>query len=177
MHNQVSSSGRSGIMLDRQSENNIIAFNKTSNNGGDGITMYESNNNVLYGNQAFNNQQHGIRIRNSIDIAMQHNVVLSNRGSGIYIHTRDLSDHSYRDLKLDPYEQRVAGNIVGGLIAGNQSGGIFAENFEFLGLSNLNIEQNGKSTSQFRGDLLPLESDITLKLWEADAAILVRPNE
>jgi poly(beta-D-mannuronate) C5 epimerase len=139
--------------------------------------VYESNDNLLYGNQVFNNQEHGIRLRNSIDITLQHNVILNNRGAGVYFHTRDLSDHTYRDLMIDPYEQRVSGNLVGGLIAGNQSGGVFSEHIESLGLSNINIEQNGKSTSQFRGDLLPLETNITLKLWEADSAIMVRPNE
>jgi poly(beta-D-mannuronate) C5 epimerase len=177
MHNEVSTSGRSGIMLDRQSSNNVVAFNKTYNNGGDGITVYESNDNLLYGNQVFNNQEHGIRLRNSIDITLQHNVILNNRGAGVYFHTRDLSDHTYRDLMIDPYEQRVSGNLVGGLIAGNQSGGVFSEHIESLGLSNINIEQNGQSTSQFRGDLLPLETNITLKLWEADSAIMIRPNE
>jgi len=176
MHNDVTTSGRSGIMLDRQSGNNVIAFNKTYNNGGDGITVYESNDNVVYGNQVFNNQEHGIRVRNSIDITIQHNVVLGNHGTGIYFHTRDLGDHDYRDLTLDPYEQRVNGNIIGGLIAGNQSGGVFAENIESVGLSGLRVEQNGKTTSQFRGDLKSLESDIVLNLWEPDSAIMVRPN-
>ena len=177
MHNEVSTSGRSGIMLDRQSSNNVVAFNKTYNNGGDGITLYESNDNLIYGNQVFNNKEHGIRLRNSIDITLQHNVILNNRGAGVYFHTRDLSDHTYRDLTIDPYEQRVSGSLVGGLIAGNQSGGVFTEHIESLGLSNINIEQNGKFTSKFRGDLLSLETNITLKLWEVDSAIMVRPNE
>jgi poly(beta-D-mannuronate) C5 epimerase len=176
MHNDVSTSGRSGIMLDRQSGNNVIAFNKSYNNGGDGITVYESNNNLVYGNQAFKNQDHGIRVRNSIDISLQYNVVLGNRKTGIYFHTRDLGDHDYRDLTLDPYEQRVNGIIVGGLIVGNQSGGVFAENIESVGLSELRVEQNGNAISQFRGDLMSLESDIVVNLWEPDSAIMVRPN-
>lgn len=176
MHNNVTKSGRSGIMLDRKSENNVIAFNKAYNNGGDGITVYESNDNVVYGNQVFNNQEHGIRVRNSIDIALQHNVVLGNRGTGIYFHTRDLGDQEYRDLTLDPYDQRVNGNIVGGIIAGNQTGGVFGGNIESVGLSELRVEQNGNTTSQFRGDLMSLESDIVVNLWEPDSAIMVRPN-
>jgi poly(beta-D-mannuronate) C5 epimerase len=176
MHNDVNTSGRSGIMLDRQSGNNVIAFNKSYNNGGDGITLYESNDNLVYGNQVFNNQDHGIRVRNSIEIAVQHNIILGNHKTGVYFHTRDLGDHDYRDLTLDPYEQRVNGNILGGLIVGNQSGGVFAENIESLGLSELRVEQNGNTTSQFRGDLMLLETDIILNLWEPESAVMVLPN-
>ncbi|MBT0585622.1 NosD domain-containing protein [Alteromonas oceanisediminis] len=173
IYNNVSGSGRSGIMLDRQSNNNIVAYNTSSHNGGDGITIYESQNNTVIGNQVYRNQDHGIRLRNSTETVIQSNIILGNRGSGVYFHTQDLAEQTYRDLTRDPYEQKTGGSIIGGLIAGNQTGGIFAENFDSIILSELRIEQNGNAKQQFRGDLAAVEAEVTIKLWQHGDAVKV----
>jgi poly(beta-D-mannuronate) C5 epimerase len=175
-NNEIFDNPRSGIMLDRQSDNNVIAYNKAYRNGGDGITLYESSNNQVVGNQFYENRQHGMRARNSVNNIFQDNVVVGNTGSGAYFHTRNLSDHSERDIVKDPYQMRVNGTVIGGLIVGNRSAAVYSENAEWLVFSGLRMEQNGTST-QFKGQLAPLESEIFLNLWKSEQAVRVNLDE
>lgn len=176
--NEVYDNNRSGIMLDRSSEHNIVAYNKSYDNGGDGITIYESSHNLLWGNKVYSNKEHGIRVRNSIDVSVQNNAIVGNLGTAVYFHIRDLSDHDYRDLILDPYKQVVSGDVAGGFMGFNGTGAIFAENVESLKLGNLNLRANGKGRGSLglMGDLLAYQTDITRVLWgEQKAAVSLIP--
>lgn len=120
INNRVHDNRLSGIVLDRDSVNNLLAYNEVYENSADGITLYESPNNLLWGNQVVGNQRHGIRLRNSLNIRLYENLVLANALSGVYGHIKDLSDQR-RNLKLDPYEQKMSLVLVGGQLAGNGS--------------------------------------------------------
>mgnify|MGYP002133571413 CR=1 FL=1 len=58
-----------GIMLDRLSNHNLVAYNTTYGNGSDGIAMYESNDNILYANQVYDNADHGTMLAYDAAIA------------------------------------------------------------------------------------------------------------
>ncbi|ROV60660.1 right-handed parallel beta-helix repeat-containing protein [Vibrio ponticus] len=147
---------RSGIMLDRSSENNLIVNNRTFDNGGDGITLQESNNNFVINNLAYNNQEHGINIRNSQHISLYNNKLIANGGAGIYGHTDNLSEHTHRDLTLDPFTAKVSFTASGGSIIANKSAAINVSDFEFATLGNISFGENGNSyNTNFLGDLKP----------------------
>jgi mannuronan 5-epimerase len=160
----------SGIMLDRLSNRNLVAYNVTYGNGSDGIAMYESHNNLLYANQVFENAHHGIRFRNSRDIRMVDNLILKNGRYGVYGHIKDLSYQTYRDFKLDPYEARSSAQLQGGLIGLNKSGAVFVDDTERLQLSNLKLEENG-GTTPLRGDLRSQAAEILLALQQSNAQV------
>lgn len=110
----------SGIVIDRNSVGNLIAYNSVHSNHADGITLYESSDNLLWGNKVVSNQRHGIRIRNSENIRLYDNLSALNQLTGVYGHIKDLSDTD-RDLKLDPFDAKVSMILVGGTLAGNGS--------------------------------------------------------
>ncbi|MCM2681224.1 right-handed parallel beta-helix repeat-containing protein [Echinimonas agarilytica] len=171
---------RSGIMLDRMSERNQVVNNTVYNNGGDGITIYESNSNLIANNKVYRNRSHGIRSRNSQYIVMKDNVVLSNKGFGIYLDIGDLSSHVHRDLVLDPYEQLSSGDVKGGIIAHNSSGSIYIKDGEYFSLYDVKIEDNGGKVGQleFGGDLAKYHNDVVRALWtERGVASLTRQEE
>ncbi len=111
----------SGIVIDRSSVNNVLAYNETYRNKSDGVTIYESGNNLLWGNKAYNNERHGIRVRNSMNVKLYENLVVTNGKLGVYGHVKDLSNTD-RDLLLDPFETRISMLIVGGKLVANASG-------------------------------------------------------
>ncbi|MGH8482291.1 MAG: mannuronan 5-epimerase AlgG, partial [Nevskiaceae bacterium] len=111
----------SGIVIDRSSVNNVIAYNESIKNGTDGFTIYESPDNLLWGNRAIGNGRHGFRMRNSVDIRLYDNVAMANRLAGVYGHIKDLTGTD-RDLKLDPFDQTVSMIVVGGRLVFNGSG-------------------------------------------------------
>lgn len=118
--NKVTNSKLSGMVIDRNSVRNVIAYNDLFNNGTDGMTIYESPNNLVWNNRASNNQHHGIRLRNSVDIRLYGNIAVANRLSGIYGHIKDLSGTD-RNLKIDPFEQSISMVVVGGQLIFNGS--------------------------------------------------------
>ncbi|WP_165870424.1 right-handed parallel beta-helix repeat-containing protein [Alteromonas sediminis] len=171
VHNVSKNNARTGIMVERESRNNVVAFNETYNNQGDGITIYESPNNLVFGNRVYDNADHGIRVRNSTDIKLHHNIVLNNRGAGVYFHVRDLSYQTERDLNIDPYRMESSGEVIGGLIAYNNSGGIFSEKALSLTLAQLRLESNG--SRPFRGDLEQHYAAIKVTTWDSQNAAQV----
>lgn len=118
--NKVVGSKLSGMVIDRNSVRNVIAYNDLFDNGTDGMTIYESPNNLIWNNRASNNARHGIRLRNSVDIRLYGNIAVANGLSGIYGHIKDLSGTD-RDLKLDPFEQNISMVVVGGQLIFNGS--------------------------------------------------------
>ncbi|MCV2884908.1 right-handed parallel beta-helix repeat-containing protein [Aestuariibacter sp. AA17] len=170
--NTVFNNNRSGIMLDRSCEHNIVANNTIYNNGGDGITFYESSHNVTWKNKIYENKEHGIRVRNSIDVSLVDEIVMANKGSAVYFHTRDLSDHTHRDLALDPYTMLVSGSVTGGLFAYNESGAIHGEDISTVELANLTLQKNGgtKGSLGFTGDFALHQTEIVRQLYAKQAA-------
>lgn len=120
-NNKSYDNGLSGIVIDRSSVNNVIAYNETYRNKSDGVTIYESSNNLLWGNRAINNLRHGIRVRNSMNIKLYENLVAGNGKLGVYGHVKDLSNTD-RDIQLDPFETNISMLIVGGKLVSNASG-------------------------------------------------------
>lgn len=118
--NKVVNSKLSGMVIDRNSVRNVIAYNDLFNNGTDGLTIYESPNNLVWNNRASNNERHGIRLRNSVDIRLYGNIAVANGLSGIYGHIKDLSGTD-RNLKIDPFEQSISMVVVGGQLIFNGS--------------------------------------------------------
>jgi len=110
-----------GIVIDRNSTHNIVAYNEVTGNDGDGITIYESPSNLLWANRSVGNRRHGIRLRNSVDVRLYHNAAVANGLAGIYGHIKDLSGTD-RDLKLDPFELGFSMVVVGGELIFNRSG-------------------------------------------------------
>lgn len=111
----------SGVVLDRNSVGNIVAYNEIYQNHTDGITLYESGNNLLWGNRVIANRRHGIRVRNSVNIKLYENIATGNGLMGVYGHIKDLSDTD-RDIELDPFDAQVSLIMVGGELASNGSG-------------------------------------------------------
>jgi mannuronan 5-epimerase len=119
--NRSNNNHLSGIVIDRNSKNNVVAYNEVMKNATDGITIYESSNNLLWGNRAVANGRHGFRMRNSVDIRLYDNVAVANTLAGIYGHIKDLTGTD-RDLKLDPFELNISMIVVGGRLIFNGSG-------------------------------------------------------
>ncbi|MBK5006714.1 mannuronan 5-epimerase AlgG [Pseudomonas sp. S32] len=111
----------SGVVIDRNSINNLVAYNEIYRNHTDGITLYESGDNLIWGNKLVNNRRHGIRVRNSVNIRLYENVAMANGLVGVYGHIKDLSDTD-RDIALDPFDAKVSLIVVGGQLVANGSG-------------------------------------------------------
>ena len=171
----------SGIVLDRQSSNNHITGNIVYGNGSDGITLYESGDNLVAENVVYDNGAHGIRLRNSENIILRDNIILNNGSFGVYLHTRDLAATGLtRDMKIDPYRQAVSAVLVGGILSGNRSGSVFAQNVTSLSLYNTMIDTNGgkKHQLKFGGDLKQYHNQIVQSLWgEHGVAVLSKDGE
>ncbi len=120
-NNRASKNRLAGIVIDRSSVNNVVAYNDSISNSGDGITIYESPNNLLWGNRSIGNGRHGLRLRNSVDVRLYENIAVANRLSGIYGHIKNLTGTD-RDLRLDPFEQKMSLVVVGGQLIHNGSG-------------------------------------------------------
>lgn len=118
--NRVEHNKLSGIVIDRSSVRNVVAYNDLIENGTDGITIYESPTNLLWNNRASSNNNHGIRVRNSVDIRLYGNTAVANRLAGIYGHIKDLRGTD-RNLQMDPFEASVSMVIVGGQLIFNGS--------------------------------------------------------
>ena len=111
----------SGLVIDRNSVNNLIAYNEIYRNHTDGITLYESGDNLIWGNKLINNRRHGIRVRNSVNIRLYENLAAGNQLIGVYGHIKDLTNTD-RNIALDPFDTKVSLIVVGGKLAGNGSG-------------------------------------------------------
>lgn len=160
----------SGIMLDRQCIRNEVAGNTVYDNGGDGISFYESGNNLIYGNTVLGNKAHGIRLRNSRNVSMIDNVIVGNGKFGVYLHTRNLSEMT-RNLHLDPYEQAVSGFLYGGTVGYNASGSLFLSNYDRFTIFNVYIENKNRLKLRLGGDLKPYHHQVASSLAGAKAGL------
>jgi mannuronan 5-epimerase len=175
--NKVTGSGLSGMVIDRNSVRNVIAYNDLVGNSSDGITIYESPNNLLWNNRSSSNQRHGIRLRNSIDIRLYGNIAVANQLSGIYGHIKDLSGTD-RNLKIDPFEQHLSMVVVGGQLTFNGSGPLAIDQPLSLELYGVDLLAPTKRTGiQLTGILGEYQQDILDILVRRRGAVIIEPVE
>ncbi|POA20483.1 poly(beta-D-mannuronate) C5 epimerase [Pseudomonas sp. FW300-N1A1] len=167
----------SGLVIDRNSVNNLIAYNEIYRNHTDGITLYESADNLLWGNKVISNQRHGIRIRNSVNIRLYENVAMANGLTGVYGHIKDLSDTD-RDIKLDPFDAQVSLIVVGGELAANGSGPMSIDSPLSVELYRVSMLAPTKSSGiSFSGILGERQDEILDLLVRQQKAVLIDPVE
>ena len=175
--NKVRGNALSGIVIDRNSVRNVIAYNDVIDNGTDGITIYESPNNLLWNNRASSNGRHGIRMRNSIDIRLYGNISVANKLSGLYGHIKDLAGTD-RDLKVDPFEQHVSMVVVGGQLIFNGSAPLAIDQPLSLELYGVDLLAPTKRAGiQLAGVLGQHQQEILDILVRRRGAVIVEPAE
>ncbi|OEC33891.1 poly(beta-D-mannuronate) C5 epimerase [Pseudomonas cuatrocienegasensis] len=167
----------SGIVIDRNSVRNLIAYNEVYQNHSDGITLYESSHNLLWGNQVLNNKRHGIRVRNSVDIKLYENVSAANGLTGVYGHIKDLSDTD-RNFDLDPFDAKISMIVVGGTLAANGSSPLSIDSPLSVELYRVQLLAPSKSTGiSFAGILGEKQEEILDLMVRRDLAVLIDPVE
>ena len=167
----------SGVVIDRNSVNNLVAYNEIYRNHTDGITLYESADNLLWGNKVISNRRHGIRIRNSVNIRLYENIAMANGLTGLYGHIKDLSDTD-RDIKLDPFDAQVSLIVVGGELAANGSGPMSIDSPLSIELYRVSMLAPTKSSGiSFSGILGERQDEILDLLVRQQKAVLIDPVE
>ena len=167
----------SGLVIDRNSVNNLIADNEIYRNHTDGITLYESADNLLWGNKVIANRRHGIRIRNSVNIRLYENTSMANGLTGVYGHIKDLTDTD-RDIALDPFDAKVSLIVVGGELAGNGSGPLSIDSPLSVELYRVSMLAPTKSSGiSFNGVLGDRQEEILDLLVRQQKAVLIDPVE
>ena len=167
----------SGVVLDRNSVNNLVAYNEIYRNHTDGITLYESGDNLLYGNKLLNNRRHGIRVRNSVNIRLYENVAIANGLVGVYGHTKDLTDTD-RNIELDPFDAEVSLIVVGGELAANGSGPLSIDSPLSVELYKVSMLAPRKSSGISLNGVLGERQDEILDLMvRQQKAVLIDPVE
>lgn len=167
----------SGLVIDRNSVNNLIADNEIFQNHTDGITLYESGDNLLWGNKVINNRRHGIRVRNSVNIRLYENIAMANGLTGVYGHIKDLTDTD-RDIELDPFDAEVSLIMVGGELAGNGSGPLAIDSPLSIELYRVSMLTPTKSSGiSFNGILGERQDEILDLMVRQQKAVLIDPVE
>lgn len=176
-NNKTHDNKLSGMVLDRNSVRNIVAYNEVFQNHTDGITLYESGDNLLWGNKVIANRRHGIRVRNSVNIKLYENVAVGNGLLGVYGHIKDLSDTD-RDIALDPFDAQVSLIVVGGELTGNTSGPLSIDSPLSLELYRVAMLAPSKSIGiSFAGILGERQDEILDLLVRQKKAVLIDPVE
>lgn len=165
----------SGIVIDRNSKDNVVADNRVYRNHGDGITIYESPRTLIWQNLSVDNHRQGIRVRNSVDVRIYDNVAIANGDYGIYGDVEDLTGTG-RNLRLDPFRERVSMVVVGGKLVSNAAGPLSIDQPLSLEVYNVDMLAPQRSLGiKFNGVLGNFQHKV-LKLLVADKhAILVKP--
>jgi poly(beta-D-mannuronate) C5 epimerase len=167
----------SGLVLDRNSVNNLVAYNEIYQNHSDGITVYESSDNLIWGNQVLANQRHGIRLRNSTNIRLYENLSAGNKLSGVYGHIKDLSNTD-RNIELDPFDTQVSMIVVGGKLAGNGSAPLSIDSPLSVELYRVELLAPSKSSGiSFAGILGEKQDEILDLMVRRGKAVLIDPVE
>jgi len=167
----------SGLVIDRNSVNNLIADNEIFQNHTDGITLYESGDNLLWGNKVINNRRHGIRVRNSVNIRLYENIAMANGLTGVYGHIKDLTDTD-RDIDLDPFDAEVSLIMVGGELAGNGSGPLAIDSPLSIERYRVSMLAPTKSSGiSFNGILGERQDEILDLMVRQQKAVLIDPVE
>lgn len=176
-NNRTRENHLSGIVLDRNSVGNIVAYNEVYRNETDGITLYESGDNLLWGNKLINNKRHGIRVRNSTNIRLYENVSMANGLTGVYGHIKDLSDTD-RDIALDPFDAEVSLIVVGGELTANGTGPLAIDSPLSLELYRVAMLSPTKASGiSFNGILGERQEEILDLMIRQKKAVLIDPVE
>lgn len=167
----------SGVVIDRNSVNNLVAYNEIYRNHTDGITLYESGDNLIWDNKLINNRRHGIRVRNSVNIRLYENIAMANGLVGVYGHIKDLSDTD-RDIALDPFDTKVSLIVVGGELAANGSGPLSIDSPLSVELYKVSMLAPRKASGiSLNGVLGERQDEILDLLVRQQKAVLIDPVE
>lgn len=175
VNNRTHDNRLSGIVLDRDSQRNVVANNAIYNNGGDGITLYESSNNQLVNNVIADNARQGIRVRNSSNIRLSHNAIVRSGGYGIFAQVKDLSATD-RDMALDHYEAHTEMWAMHDSLTENHSGPIYISPASVVRLFAPNFVSSGGAKSfTLKGVLAQYQHQILDILYRKQAAVAIEP--
>ncbi|WP_235777006.1 right-handed parallel beta-helix repeat-containing protein [Rhizobium mesoamericanum] len=164
----------SGLMLDRDSVDNLLYGNLSFENVQDGLTFFESSCNLAVANAFVENGRSGVRMRNSWDITVHDNAIVHNKLEAISGYISDLSlaegEHK-RDLVMDPYVPLTTFTASDNLISANGKG------IKAAGVSGLTLAQNEFHDQEGRlldGDARPFEGHVLRFNGHQDVAITSR---
>lgn len=141
----------SGIMVDRSSAGNVVAYNDVHDNAREGIYIAESIETKLYGNKIYKNGKNGIRVRNSWAILSYQDDVEDNAEYGIYAYSVAL-EHLERDFERDPYMKKLELSVRRSKFHRNKKGVFKVGNADHIRLSGINADKDSIDTF-FYGDL------------------------
>lgn len=162
----------SGIMIDRNSHHNIVAYNISQKNKQDGLTFYESPDNISYKNILINNGDSGIRIRNSWNIISQEDVINYNGGSAIQLYSFYITPAKgakYRDLELDPYVQRSEASFIDTEMVENKISNIKLINFDNIKILKPRLYRSPKNI--FSGELKGVDHYVESYLFNEQSGL------
>ena len=167
----------SGIVLDRDSQRNIVANNTVYNNGGDGITLYESTNNQIINNIIANNARQGIRVRNSYNTRISNNAIIKSGGYGIFAEVQDLSATD-RDMLLDAYQTATTIWVSQDSLTENNSGPIYiGPNVTARLYDPRFINPRSSSSLSLKGTLAAYQHQILDIIYRKKSAVLIEPTD
>lgn len=170
VNNIVENNRGTGIMLDRNSHNNVIAYNTSRFNGHDGLSFYESPSNISYKNILYSNGKSGLRVRNSWAIKSHKDIINDNKGYAVELYSQSLKTRQPDDIK-DPYQLKSDLSLLQNEIIGNEIGVFNIKDAESLSIYKSSLfEVEG---DLFSGDLQSLKKDILL---ETDQLLIEKQN-
>ena len=172
--NLVEENEGSGIMIDRNSHDNVIAYNISQRNKQDGMTFYESPNNISYQNTLIYNNKNGMRIRNSWGIVSQDDIINFNNSSGIELYSLYLTPErgaTYRDLELDPYTQKAGITFITPEMVGNRISNFKLEKFDEFRLLSPKLYQ--VPSTIFSGDVKGIDFRVKDNLTNYDSGLSI----
>lgn len=165
----------SGIVIDRSSINNVIAYNDIHSNESNGITIYESSDNLIWENRITGNRRHGVLLRNSVQIRLYNNEIAANGLTGIYGATKDLKGTD-RNIKLDPFDPRISMIVVGGRLLGNSTSPMKIETPQSATLYDVELLSfDSKRGIKFSGLLSQFQEQILDILIRQKRAAVIEP--
>lgn len=147
----------SGIMIDRNSRNNIVANNLSENNGADGLVFFESPDNISWNNRLVGNARSGLRVRNSMNIQSVGDKITNNAQYGFVSYVASLEAQATRNTQLDHYEMHSSFSALRTEMSGNKLAQFSIVSTDSLSLSGLRLFN---SPFMFKGDLENMEAQI-----------------
>jgi poly(beta-D-mannuronate) C5 epimerase len=174
-NNESYENNLSGVVVDRNSVNNVVAYNRVYRNKSDGITIYESPQTLIWGNLVTRNNRHGMRVRNSTDVRLYDNVAVANGLSGVYGHVKDLVGTG-RNMALDPFRKTISMVVSGGQLISNGSSPVNIDQPLSLELYNVDLRAPARDLGiKFTGILGVHQDEVLNILMRQKQAVVVRP--
>jgi poly(beta-D-mannuronate) C5 epimerase len=174
--NKTYDNGLAGIVIDRNSLNNVVAQNQVFRNNSDGITIYESPKTLIWQNLVSGNRRHGIRVRNSTDLRLYGNIAVGNSLAGIYGNIKDLTGTG-RNVRLDPFHEKISMTVVGGQLVSNGSGPISIDQPLSLELYDVDLRAPQRQLGiKFTGILGQYQEQVLDILMRQKGAVVVKPT-